>query len=349
MNIWESPEFDEHEHISVFADQRVGLKAIVAIHSTRLGPAVGGTRFWPYPDHQHAVDDVLRLSRAMSYKCALGGVSLGGGKAVIIGDPRQIKTTALLESYAAFLNRIGSSYTTGEDVGFSLADIEVVRKICPYVGGTASAGAGDPGIHTAHGVFHGIRATLQARLGRDDFKGVHVAVQGLGSVGWRLCGWLHEAGARLTVADIDAERVSRARTTFDAQSVAADRIHATEADVFAPCALGGILNERTVHEIQAPVVAGAANNQLASPECGAVLHQRGILYAPDYVINGGGIIGALEELASIPGRSIAISQPVEARLRGIGARLTQIFERAKAEGTAPEVSANRMGREMIGR
>jgi leucine dehydrogenase len=347
MTAWQSPEFDSHEHVSFFSDAETGLRAVVAIHSTALGPAVGGTRFRTYPTETMAVDDALRLSRAMSYKCALAGLPLGGGKAVIIGDPANLKTEPLLKAYGGFLNRVGDRFSTGEDVGFTLADCEIIRSVSPYVAGTDSRGAGDPSIHTALGAFHGLRAVLETRFDRPDFDGVHVAVQGLGSVGWRLCEYLHAAGARLSVADVDHVKVARAEGTFDAAAVAPNAIHAVEADIYAPCALGGVVNADTLPDIRAKAIAGAANNQLASREIGAALQARGILYAPDYVINAGGVVGAVEELATIPGRRFDGVQPVERRLERIHDRLIEIFGRARQEGVTPEATAMRMAREMI--
>jgi len=347
MSAWESPEFDQHEQLCCFTEPNSGLKAVVAIHSTALGPAVGGTRFWPYREDRQALDDALRLSRAMSYKCALAGVPCGGGKAVIIGDPATLKTRPLLHAYGKYLNRIGNTFCTGEDVGFSVADCEIIREVSPYVAGTDSGGAGDPSIHTAQGVFHGLHAVLKTRLERDDFSGVHIAVQGLGNVGARLCQLLHEVGARLTVADVRSDRSQRIARDFGARVVDADAIHAVEADIFAPCALGGIVNERTLPQIKVQAIAGAANNQLASIGMGLELQRRNILFAPDYVINAGGVIGAAEEVARVPGRTQQALGPIDARLRTIHERLLDIFSRAKAEGTTPEAMALRVARELI--
>ncbi|MGH7108631.1 MAG: Glu/Leu/Phe/Val dehydrogenase dimerization domain-containing protein, partial [Acetobacteraceae bacterium] len=295
MNLWNSAEFDGHEQVCLFSDPGSELRAIVAIHSTALGPAAGGTRFRAYLDEDQALDDALRLSRAMSYKCALAGLPCGGGKAVILGDPGRIKTKPLLHAYGRFLNRIGSSFATGEDVGMSMCDIETVREVSPYVGGTSSAGAGDPSIHTATGVMHGLRAVLACKFPKASFRDIHVAIQGLGAVGWNLAERLHEQGARLTVTDIQPARVTAAVARFGAQVSEPETIHRCETDIFCPCALGGIITEQTATEIRARAVAGAANNQLASAAAGVALAERGILYAPDFVINAGGIISALEE------------------------------------------------------
>jgi leucine dehydrogenase len=348
MAAWTSPEFDDHEQICQFADPRTGLLAIVAIHSTALGTAAGGTRFKAYADEQAALDDALRLSRAMSYKSALAGLPVGGGKAVIVGDPAALKTRAMLHAYGHFLNRLGEVFATGEDVGMGLADIEVVRTVSPFVAGT-SRGAGDPSIHTATGVMHGLRAVLKRAFGREDFAGVHVAIQGLGAVGMDLAGRLHAAGARLSVADIRREPVERAVALFGAQEAPVCAIHALDADIFAPCALGGVITEETALQIRARAVAGAANNQLSSPRAGELLAERGVLYAPDYVINAGGVSSGLEEFFAMPGRRGAAALPLDARLAGIHDRLLEIFELAEAEGRPPEAVAEAMARELIGR
>jgi len=345
---WLVPEFDNHEQVSSFYDAATGLKAIIAVHSTKLGPALGGTRFWPYAKDELALNDVLRLSRAMSYKCALIGAPYGGGKAVIIGDPVTMKNRALLRCYGAFLNRMGPVFATGEDVGMSVEDCEEIRLVSPYVAGTKSRGAGDPSVHTAIGVLHGLRALMRRRFDHEDFSKVTVAVQGLGSVGFKLCSLLHDAGAKLLVSDIRAETVTAAFDRFGATIVEPDRIHAAEADIFSPCALGGILNGSTVGEIQARAIGGAANNQLASPDVGFALMSRGILHAPDYVINAGGVIGGLGEMANVPGRSEVLLRPLSERLAAIYDRLHGIFERSSAEGLPPEIVAHRMARDLIG-
>jgi leucine dehydrogenase len=346
---WQSTEFDDHEQVCAFFDRPSGLRAIVAIHSTALGPAIGGTRFWPYLGDEQALDDVLRLSRAMSYKSALAGLPCGGGKAVIVGDPAQLKSRSLLQTYGRFLNRVGSQFTTAEDVGFSVDDCEIVREVSPFVAGTATSGAGDPSIHTARGVLHGLRAVLEIHFNRPDFRGTHFAVQGLGNVGWRVCEYLHQAGARLSVADIREDKAKRASTQFAASIVPSRDIHAIEADVFVPCALGAVVNRDTVGAIRARAVAGAANNQLASAEFGEALQQRDILYAPDFVINAGGIIGATEEVAAVQGRNLNVSEPLETRLERIYDRLIDIFAQSSAESKTPEETAIRMARDLIGR
>ncbi|MHA4836401.1 Leu/Phe/Val dehydrogenase [Sphingopyxis sp. MSC1_008] len=348
MGLWSSAEFDNHEQVCFFSDEETGLKAIVAIHSTARGPAAGGTRFKAYESEEAALDDALRLSRAMSYKSALAGLPVGGGKSVIMGDPARIKTRPLLHAYGRFIDRIGQTYATGEDVGMSVADIETVNEVTPFVGGT-SAGAGDPSVHTAIGIVHGLRAVLKWQFERDDFAGVKVAVQGLGAVGWGVAERIHAEGARLVVSDIRKDQVERAVERFGATVAPIDKIHEAEVDIYAPCALGGVITEATANEVRARAVAGAANNQLATPEAGATLARRGILFAPDYVLNAGGIISGLEATNGMPGRSKVDFPSLEESLAQIHDRLTQIFERAAAEGRPPEVAAEEMARELIGR
>jgi len=348
MSVWQSREFDDHEQVCYFSDEKTGLRAIVAIHSTFLGPAVGGTRFKAYDEDSLALDDALRLSRAMSYKSALAGMPVGGGKSVILGDPARLKTRVLLHAYGRFIDRIGRTYATGEDVGITVADIDTVAEVTPFVGGT-SGGTGDPSIHTAVGVLHGMRAVLESHFNTNRFEGVRVALQGLGSVGWGVAERLHAAGAKLVVADVRPDVVERAVRSFDAIAVATEAIHKADVDIFAPCALGGVITEESAVEIRAKAVAGAANNQLASAPAGRVLAERNILFAPDYVINAGGVISGLEAASRMAGRKPVEMAPLEVRLAAIYDRLTEIFRLSKAEGRPPEVAAEQMARVIIGR
>jgi len=348
MSVWTSLEFDDHEQICFFSDEKTGLRAIVAIHSTFLGPAAGGTRFKPYDSEDAALDDALRLSRAMSYKSALAGMPVGGGKSVIIGDPQRIKTRALLHAFGRFIHRIGNTYATGEDVGITVADIDTVAEVTPFVGGT-SGGTGDPSVHTAVGFLHGLRAVLESRFHTDSFEGVRVGLQGLGAVGWGIAERLHAAGAKLVVADIRPDVVDRAVRAFGATSLPTQTIHSAEVDIYAPCALGGVITEVSAGEIRAKAVAGAANNQLATPRAGALLAERGILFAPDFVINAGGIISGLEAASHMPGRKPVEFAPLETRLAAIHTRLAEIFRRAGTSGVRPEVTAEQMARQIIGR
>ncbi|EKF19122.1 Glu/Leu/Phe/Val family dehydrogenase [Nitratireductor pacificus] len=288
--------FDNHERVWHGRDTVRGLNAIVAIHNTALGPGLGGTRVWPHETFEAALTDVLRLSRGMTFKSAIAGMDFGGGKALIIANSKTDKTPALLEAYAEMLAALDGQYYTGEDVGFTVADADFLRARTPNVTGTTVGGSGNPSPVTAHGVFLGVKAALKHR-GIDRLEGVHVAVQGLGSVGWTLCEKLAAEGARLTVTDIDDARIRQAVEAFGATGVATDAILPVPAQVFAPCALGGVLSAETIPALGAKIVAGAANNQLARHEDARLLMERGVLYAPDYVINAGGLLNVAAELA----------------------------------------------------
>ncbi|MEQ9640839.1 MAG: Glu/Leu/Phe/Val dehydrogenase dimerization domain-containing protein [Alphaproteobacteria bacterium] len=290
VSVFAAQSFRDHEQVVFCHDRASGLKAIIAIHDLTLGPALGGCRMWRYDSDDEALDDVLRLSRGMTYKSAMAGLSFGGGKAVIIGDAKRDKSPALFEAFGRFIDSLGGRYITAEDVGTSPADFEIVRRQTRHVAGIAEGGSGDPSPATAWGVFHGLRAAVEFRLGRDDLNGLTVAIQGLGHVGWALAEHLRKAGARLVVTDIDAARLAAAKAELGASVVDPEAIYDVEADVFAPNALGAVLNDDTIARLKVAVVAGSANNQLAEDRHGAVLHRRGILYAPDYVINAGGII-----------------------------------------------------------
>lgn len=338
---FDHPEFDAHEQVVFAHDRETGLKAILCVHDTRLGPALGGCRVWPYASAGEALTDALRLSRGMTYKNALAGLDLGGGKAVIIADPRRDKTADLMRAFGRHVERMNGSYITAEDVGVSPADMEAVADCTDHVRGTARTGLGDPSPYTALGVFAGIRAALAHVFGSEDLAGRTVSVQGLGHVGFDLASQLHAAGARLIVSDIHAPAVDRAVAAFNAIAVDPGEAHAVEADVFAPCALGAGLNATTIPAIRAAIVAGAANNQLATASDGEALKARGILYAPDYAINAGGVI------------SIALARPggddvlVRDKTLAIGTTLTRIFDRARDENVTPERIADRMAEERL--
>ncbi|MGY6710421.1 MAG: Glu/Leu/Phe/Val family dehydrogenase [Rhizobiaceae bacterium] len=335
--------FDNHEQIWLGEDAERGLTAIVAIHDTTLGPALGGTRVWPHENFDAALTDALRLSRGMTLKSAVAGMPFGGGKAVIIADSKTEKTPALLEAYAEMLLALNGQYFTGEDVGLTLADADFLRERTPNVTGTTKGGSGNPSPVTAHGVFLGLKAALAHRRGTDRLAGIRVAVQGLGSVGRTLADKLHAEGATLIVADIDANRVRDAVETLGAEPCATDAILKADADVLAPCALGGLFDADTIPLVQAEIVAGAANNQLARHEDARLLMERGILYVPDYVINAGGLINVAAELA--PGgydRADAM-----ARVARIPEVLADIFRRSDDErrptnDIAQEIAAERL-------
>lgn len=320
--------YEGHERVWLGEDETRGLVAIVAIHDTSLGPALGGTRVWPHATFDAALTDVLRLSRGMTLKAAICGVPFGGGKALIKADPKTDKTPAMLEAYAEMLAMLNGQYFTGEDVGLTLADADFLRERTPNVSGTSLGGSGNPSPVTALGTFLGIKAALRHRRGSDELSGVRVAVQGLGSVGWSLCERLHGAGASLIVADIEDDRAERARDAFGAEIVQSETIVAANADVFAPCALGGVLSADTIPHLRARIVAGAANNQLARPEDAAHLTRRGVLHAPDYVINAGGLVNVAMELAPEGYDRDAVM----AKVAEIPHTLEHIFRRSEAEG-----------------
>ena len=349
MPVLAHPEFDNHEVVAYHHDPKSGLRAIIAVHNTRLGKALGGCRMWPYASEEEALTDVLRLSRGMTYKAALAGLPQGGGKSVIIGDPRRDKTPAMMRAMGRHVNLLGGRYVVAEDSGTSVADIRLMAQETPYVGGladekSAAAGrTGDPSPATAYGTFVGIRSAVRAKLGRDDVKGLRVAIQGVGNVGYRLAKHLHEAGAKLWVTDLHAPAVERCVEEFCATAVAMDAIFDVDSDVFAPCALGAILDDRSIPRLRASIVAGAANNQLAEKRHDRILMERGVLYAPDYVINAGGIIDIYYEG---PGYDEA---KVKAHLDRIGTTLDALFARSAQEKRPTGEIADRMAEERFKR
>ncbi len=337
--------FDGHEAVHLVRDATSGLHAIIAIHSTHLGPAAGGVRRWAYASEAAALTDALRLSRGMSYKNAMAGLPAGGGKAVVLADAP--KTDALLAAFGDAVAALGGRYVTAEDVGMTEHDMVVIAGRTRHVAGLpvgAGRVGGNPGPFTARGVLAGIRAAVRHKLGRDGVRGLHIAIQGVGSVGGALARALAAAGARLTLADADAGRAATLAAALGAQAVPVDRIMRVPADVFSPNALGAILDEASIAALDVAIVAGAANNQLATPADGARLAARAILYAPDYVINAGGIISVVAEYlgeASLDG--------VNAQVDAIGPRLASLFAEADASGEATDVLADRAARRLIGR
>ena len=344
---WMLPDFDDHEGVHIFRDPDAGLTAIIAVHSTHLGPAGGGTRFWHYTDPNAALTDALRLSRGMSYKNAMAGLAMGGGKAVILADGDRTKSPALIAAFARAVDSLGGRYVTAQDVGISAQDIIDIGKGTSFVSGLpprAGGAGGDPGPSTALGVFLGVKAAIKRGLGKDDVAGVHVAIQGVGSVGGGLARHLAAAGAKLTLADRDAARAKALAAELCADVVYADSILTVAADVLSPCALGAILNDQSIPALKVPVIAGGANNQLARPEHGAAVQARGILYAPDYVINAGGIINvALQYLDD------ADAAAVDAKIAGIPDRLNAVWDESAATGDHPAMVADRMAQKLIGR
>ncbi|HUF87923.1 MAG TPA: Glu/Leu/Phe/Val dehydrogenase dimerization domain-containing protein [Thermohalobaculum sp.] len=336
MTVFTHPEFDGHEQVVFSQNQTDGLRSIIAIHDTRLGPALGGCRVWSYPGEAEALTDVLRLSRGMSYKAALAGLPLGGGKSVIMADAFTEKTPEMMRAMGRAVQRLGGRYIIAEDVGVEVRDMDEVAKETRFVSGV-SGGAGDPSPWTAEGVFLGLRAAVRHRLGRE-LDGVRVAVSGLGHVGANLCRLLAGAGARLTVADIRPEAVAAIAAAHGAGTAPPEAIHGVEAEVYAPCALGAVLSEATIPEIRARIVCGAANNQLATPADDARLMARGILYAPDYLVNAGGLI-------SVARPSCRLSDAeARARLEAIPDTLIRVFETAATEAIPPGAAADRLAR-----
>ncbi len=339
MPIFAHPEFDGHQEVVFGHDPQCGLSAIIAIHNTNRGPALGGCRMWPYASEAEALTDVLRLARGMTYKSALADLPLGGGKAVIIGDPHEDKSEALFLAMGRFVDGLGGRYITAEDVGVSVEDVDVMARVTKHVAGTDSTGAGDPSPSTAYGVLMGIRAAVAHKLGRNSLDGVRVAIQGVGHVGYHLCRYLAEAGAELTVTDIDHEAIERAATEFHARPVAPEAIYGVDGEVFAPCALGAVINDDTIARLKAPIVAGSANNQLAEPRHGVELMRRGVLYAPDYVINAGGVINISHEGPAYDKRA-AVDHVAK-----IHDTLREIFGRADAAHVPTSEAADRLAEE----
>jgi leucine dehydrogenase len=348
MPVFSHVEFDQHEQVVFGHDKASGLKAIVAIHNTTLGPALGGCRMWPYTSDEEALRDVLRLSRGMTYKSALARLPLGGGKAVIIGDPRTGKSEALFQAMGDFVDSLGGRYITAADSGTGVAEMQIMAQRTRHVAGAdlreafdGGTRSGDPSPSTAYGVFIGMQVAVKHRLGRSDLKGLKVAIQGVGQVGFGLAKHLHEAGAELWVTDIVDANVQRAVEQLGAHAVRQQDIYGLDVDVFAPCALGGIINPQTLEALRAPVIAGAANNQLADVQLAEELQARGCLYAPDYAINAGGIIDVCYE------RTGGSAAELKAHIEGIGETLRQIFERAEAEGGTTAAVADRLALERL--
>ncbi|WP_309644861.1 Glu/Leu/Phe/Val dehydrogenase dimerization domain-containing protein [Phenylobacterium sp.] len=348
MTLFDSPSFEGHEGVHSFFDEKTGLKSIIAVHSTARGPAAGGCRMWPYASAEAALEDALRLSRAMSYKNAMADLELGGGKAVIIGDSRTMKSPALFEAFGRGVETLGGRYWTAEDVGVSPADLMSARKATRYVAGLEghAAASGDPSPVTAEGVFRGVRLAVKRALKRD-LDGVTVAIQGVGHVGAYLAEKLHAAGAKLILTDVNEQALAEVAARTDAKVVAPGAIFDAQADVFAPCALGGAINASTLPRLRAGIIAGGANNQLADPEIGREVFARGILYAPDYVINGGGIINVAAEIRGLERGEAFDPAWVGAKLDRLMVTLEEVLDRALAEGRPTHEVANEMAKARI--
>jgi leucine dehydrogenase len=344
---WGFEDFDAHEDLHFVWNEECGLKAIIAVHSTHLGPAAGGCRFWHYADPAQGLTDALRLSRGMSYKNAMAGLPLGGGKAVIIADENRTKTPEMLHCFGRAVDHLCGRYVTAEDVGMSVADMIEIRRQTPFVAGLPVEGGdvgGDPGPHTSLGVFLGLKAAVRRALGKDSVNGLHIALQGAGSVATGVAVHAAAEGARLSIADVDAAKAQKLADATGGKVVSTEEILGIEADVLSPCALGAILDEQTIAALRVPVVAGGANNQLAEKEDGQRLHERGILYAPDYVINAGGIINVCTEYLRDGDASL-----VRKRIEGIPDRLEQIWAESAQSGRDPASVADAMAQRLIGR
>nr|WP_209319022.1 Glu/Leu/Phe/Val dehydrogenase [Pseudoalteromonas sp. Isolate6] len=340
--VFNQVEFDNHEQVVFCSDEASGLKAIIAVHNTKLGPAVGGCRLWNYASDEDAVYDVLRLSKGMTYKNAVARLPFGGGKSVIIGDAKTIKSEALFRAFGKQLERLGGSYYSAEDVNITTGDVMVMHKETNYVMGLEGK-SGNPSPFTALGTFLGIKAAYQHKYGHQDLAGIKVAVQGLGAVAYTLCKHLHNAGAELFVTDINEESVQRVVNDFNATAVGIDEIYDLDVDVYAPCALGATVNDDTIPRIKATIIAGCANNQLAESRHGEIIREKGILYAPDYVINAGGIINVYYETKPEGYDEAAATKHVE----GIYDTLTEIFKRSEDEKVSTHIIADKLAQEII--
>ncbi|MEA3031566.1 MAG: leucine dehydrogenase [Sphingomonadales bacterium] len=346
-SLWDFPDFDAHEVVHFITDPKTGLKAVIAVHSTHLGPGAGGTRLWHYAQPADAIADALRLSRGMSYKNAMAGLPLGGGKAVILADAARTKTPEMLAAFGRAVDGLCGRYVTAEDVGMNVADMVAISNETSYVAGlpvAEGAVGGDPGPHTSYGVFLGVKAAVRRKLGKDNLAGLHIALQGAGSVASGFARRAAAEGARLSIADVDAGRARALAGEVGGTVVATDAIMTLEADVLSPNALGAILTEQSIAALNVPIVAGGANNQLATSDDGDRIHGRSILYAPDYVINAGGIINVSTEYLKDGDENT-----VRERIEAIPGRLEQIWDESEASGVNPARVAGNMARRLIGR
>lgn len=342
--IFERLEQYDYEQVVFCHDKASGLKAIIAIHDTTLGPALGGCRMWPYASEEEAIDDALRLARGMTYKNAAAGLNLGGGKTVIIGDPKTDKSEALFRALGRYVQSLNGRYITAEDVGTSVADMDTIHEETDFVVGLSESfgSSGNPSPMTAVGVYKAMKRTAKEAFGSDSLEGKTVSVQGVGNVSYSLCEYLHEEGAHLIVTDINQESIDRAVKAFDAKAVAPDEIYSVEADIFAPCALGGILNDDTIPQLKVKAVCGSSNNQLRETEKHAgMLADRGIIYAPDFVVNSGGVINVADELHGYnEGRATK-------KVEEIYDQMDKVFEIAKRDNISTALAADRMAEERI--
>ncbi|OOE09829.1 branched-chain amino acid dehydrogenase [Fictibacillus arsenicus] len=345
MEIFKYMETYDYEQMVICQDKQSGLKAIICIHDTTLGPALGGTRMWTYDSEDAAIEDALRLARGMTYKNAAAGLNLGGGKTVIIGDPKKDKNEEMFRAFGRYIQGLNGRYITAEDVGTTVEDMDLIYQETPFVTGVSPAfgSSGNPSPVTAYGVYRGMKAAAMEAFGTDTLEGKVIAVQGVGHVAYTLCKHLHEEGASLIVTDINKEAVQRAVEDFGAKAVDIDDIYSVDCDIFAPCALGAIINDDTISKIKAKVIAGAANNQLKETRHGDALHEMGIVYAPDYVINAGGVINVADELNGY-NRERALK-----KVETIYDNIASVIEISKRDNIPTYLAADRLAEERIER
>lgn len=333
----------DYEQLVFCQDKNSGLKAIIAIHDTTLGPALGGTRMWTYESEEEAIEDALRLAKGMTYKNAAAGLNLGGGKAVIIGDPKKDKNPEMFRAFGRYIQGLNGRYITAEDVGTTVQDMDLIHMETDFVTGISPefGSSGNPSPVTAYGIYNGIKAAAMEAYGDNALEGKTIAVQGVGNVAFTLCEYLHEEGANLIVTDINQEAVQRAVDAFGAKSVAPDEIYGVDCDIYAPCALGATINDETIPQLKAKVIAGSANNQLKTAEHGDIIHEKGIVYAPDYVINSGGVINVADELNGYN------ASRAKKNVDAIYDNLLTIFEISRRDNVPTYVAADRMAEERI--
>jgi len=341
MSVFNHPEYDDHEQVVFCSDPDSGLKAIICIHDTTLGPGVGGCRMWEYASDENALTDALRLAKGMTYKNAMAGLPFGGGKSVILGNSHTMKSEVLFKAFGRFLNNLNGRYITAEDVGITTADMAIVNTQTSFVAGLEGK-SGDPSPVTAYGVYKGIQAAVLHKMGRNNLEGLKVSVQGVGHVGYYLCKHLYEEGASVVISDIDQESINRVVEEFAATVVSTDEIYDQEVDIYAPCALGATINDDTINRLKCSIIAGAANNQLAEDRHGQELMNKGILYAPDYIVNAGGIINiSFEENYQ--------QEAAFTKVDEIYDTLLEVFETSAREGNPTNLIADQLARERIAR
>ncbi|MCQ6273761.1 branched-chain amino acid dehydrogenase [Bacillus sp. V3B] len=343
MELFKYMETYDYEQLVFCQDRQSGLKAIIAIHDTTLGPALGGTRMWTYESEEAAVEDALRLARGMTYKNAAAGLNLGGGKTVIMGDPRKDKSEELFRAFGRYIQGLNGRYITAEDVGTTVEDMDIIHEETNFVTGISPAygSSGNPSPVTAYGVYRGMKAAAKAAFGTDSLEGKVIAIQGIGNVAYSLCHHLHNEGAKLVVTDINKEAVQRAVEEFCATVVQPDEIYGVECDIYAPCALGATINDRTIPQFKAKVIAGSANNQLKDPKHGDRIHEMGIVYAPDYVINAGGVINVADEMYGYN------SERALKKVETIYNNIEKVLAISKRDHIPTHVAADRMAEERI--